>query len=195
MLRSIIGPFLFCLLTLTAAHAQTAVYVEAGLAAYGFTHPSSNDIGYKKNAAGLTAGVFYNFPIQSRVTVGVDGRLAYSPGDNGGTLGGGALRVGFVPVHNPLRPYLQIGGGVVHSSYNDVVSISNGFSTSTYVVSQSVTNGAAQFLVGLDIRLTDHVDLRAPEYGAQAGGGDGRHAVTAFLNVGLVYHLRPKPQP
>ncbi len=194
MLRSTIGSLLVCFLALFAvtAHAQTSLYVVGGLANYGFSDLSTQPVSAKPDTGGFGAGVFHNFPIESRVTVGLDGRVEGSPGYRGGVLGGVALRVGFVPNRNPLRPYFQIGAGVVHSSYNQTFGYSDGFSSYTSVVSESVTSGAAQFVLGLDIRLNDHLDLRAPELGSEAGGGSGVHAVSSFLNAGLVYHLRSK---
>jgi hypothetical protein len=50
--------------------------------------------------------------------VGVDGRVLYGPGSYGGTTAGAALRVGFVPKVNRLRPFLAIGGGIVTSVLN-----------------------------------------------------------------------------
>jgi hypothetical protein len=163
----------FASVSAAAARAQAAIYATAGIANYGFSHLSSSDITSKGDTAGFAVGAFYNFPIQSRVTGGVDGRFGVSPGDKGGSLAGAALRVGFVPHRNPLRPFFQIGGGVVHSSYNEIEYFYNGLSSSTTTTRRSVTSGAAQFMVGLDIRLSDQFDLRAPEYGAQAGGGSG----------------------
>jgi hypothetical protein len=61
----------------------------------------------------LADGAFYNFPIQSRLAVGIDGRVLYCAGPHGGTTAAAALRIGFVPVRVPLRPYLEIGGRVV----------------------------------------------------------------------------------
>jgi hypothetical protein len=77
-------------------------------------------------------------------------------------------------VRVPLRPYLEIGGGVVSA-----VILTGG-------PTQRDTNGALELLGGLDIRLTDSVDLRAIEYGAAAGPTTG----VAFLDAGLVYHFR-----
>jgi hypothetical protein len=65
---------------------------------------------------GFPGGGFYNFPIQSRLTAGIDGRMSYGLGTRGGVSVTGALRVGFVPKVNPLRPYFQLGGGVVSSA-------------------------------------------------------------------------------
>jgi hypothetical protein len=92
--------------------------------------------------------------------------------------------VGFVPTRIRLRPYFEIGGGVVSAVINPGVT------------PQRVTNGAAEFLGGLDIRLTDSVDLRAVEYGAAAGASNnGRTSGLAFLDAGFVYNSIPLNQP
>jgi hypothetical protein len=69
------------------------------------------------------------------------------------------------------------------------------------VTPQRITNGAAEFLGGLDIRLTNSVDLRAVEWGAAAGfSNNDRTSAVGFLNAGIVYHFHPaqpagKPKP
>jgi hypothetical protein len=94
-----------------------------------------------------------------------------------------ALRIGFVPTQIRLRPYFEIGGGMVSAVSNP------GFDP------QRITNGAAEFLGGLDIRLTDSVDLRAVEYGAAAGhSNNGASSGVAFLDAGFVYHFH-RAQP
>ena len=181
--------------TATRASAQTSLYATAGLAAYGFTNlDSSSDVHFKKTTGGFGAGIFYDFPIASRVTVGLDGRINGSPGTNGGIMGGGALRIGLVPHRVPLRPYVQLGAGVVHSGYNSVVLVASGPIETLLITRPSVTNGAAQLTFGLDIRLSEHYDLRAIDYGAQALGGSNVHAGVAYLQAGLVYHLHPRPR-
>lgn len=172
-----------CTASACSAGAQTSIYATAGLANYGFTHLATQNESFKGDTGGFAGGAFRNFPIQSRVTVGVDGRGGYSPGLKGGSYAAAAFRVGFVPHRNPLRPYLQLGGGVVHSSYT---------AGST---KPSVTNGALQLLFGLDIRLNPRFDLRAVEYGAEAGGGEGVHAGLGFLQAGIVYHLPSSRRP
>lgn len=174
------------------ARAQTSVYVVGGLANYTFFNNGTTTSRTKGDTGGFGGGLFYNFPIQSRVTVGLDGRVTASPGSKGGVLAGAALRVGFVPHHVPLRPYFQLGGGFVHSSYTQTLYLGSvGSTTGSTTVQQSVTNGAAQVVFGLDLPITSHVDVRAPELGAEAGGGNGLHVGGSFLNVGLVYHVHP----
>jgi hypothetical protein len=88
--------------------------------------------------------------------------------------------LGFVPTRIRLRPYFEIGGGVVSAVINPGVT------------PQRITNGAPEFLSGLDIRLTDSVDLRAIEYGAAAGpSSNGRTSGVGFLDAGFVYHFHP----
>ena len=176
--------------TLTiAAHAQTSIYGFGGLANWAYQQQGDNGLLFKGNTGNFGGGAFYNFSIDSRVTVGLDGRAALTPGDKGGYLAGAALRIGFVPHHNPLRPYFQIGGGLVHTTYDDSLYNYDQFGTLTIVPRRAaITTGAAQLAFGLDIRLTDHLDLIAPEYGAQGSGRAG----LGYLNGGLVYHLAPR---
>ncbi len=164
----------------SAAEAQVSAYVMVGPSRYGFFYPGGSY--YKDDTTSFGGGAFYNFPIHSRLTAGVDGRVLYGPASYGGTTADAALRIGFVPTHNRLRPYFEIGGGVVSSVSNP------GFAP------QRITNGAAEFLGGLDIRLTDSVDLRAVEWGAAAGAsGNNTTTGVGFLDAGFVYHFRPAP--
>jgi hypothetical protein len=168
------------LLTLfgSAAEAQVSAYCMVGLSRYGFTY--QGDTSFKDNTASFGGGAFYNFPIHSRLTAGIDGRVLYGPASYGGTTADVALRVGFVPTRVRLRPYFEIGGGVVSSVSNP------GYAP------QRITNGAAEFLGGLDIRLTDRVDLRAVEWGAAAGySNNGPTSGVGFLEAGFVYHFHP----
>jgi hypothetical protein len=90
------------------------------------------------------------------------------------------LRIGFVPKVNRLRPYFAIGGGVVSSVSAPGPSAAR------------VTNAALELLGGLDIRMTDTVDIRAIEYGGAAGySGTGYASQVGFLDAGVVYHFRP----
>jgi hypothetical protein len=173
----------FCLLALGAtasiANAQVSAYGVVGVNGYGFSYRGNSPSSYY-DTAGFGGGAFYNFPIQSRVTVGIDGRVLYGPGSYGGTTAGAALRIGFVPKVNRLRPYLAIGGGLVTSVLNP------GFDPAR------LTNGALELLGGLDIRMTDSVDFRAVEWGAAAGySSTGVASEVGFLDTGVVYHFRP----
>jgi hypothetical protein len=64
----------------TAAHAQTSIFASATLTDYGFPPPNSTVVYSKGNGGGATAGAFYNFHKNSRLTLGIDGRGSYSPG-------------------------------------------------------------------------------------------------------------------
>ena len=165
--------------TSSVANAQVSAYGVVGVNAYGFSYRGNAPSSYY-DTAGLGGGAFYNFPIRSRVTVGIDGRVLYGPGSYGGTTADAALRIGFVPKVVRLRPYLAIGGGMVTSVLNP------GFDPAR------VTNGALELLGGLDIRMTDSVDIRAVEWGAAAGySSTGIASQVGFLDTGLVYHFRP----
>jgi hypothetical protein len=166
----------------SSAQAQVSAYGMVALTSYGFAYQNSS-YNFPVDTASLGGGAFYNFPIHSRVTVGIDGRVLYGPGSHGGTTAGAALRVGFVPTHIRLRPYFELGGGVVSAVLN------TGEST------ERVTNGAAELLFGLDIRLTDSIDLRAVEYGAAAGpSSNNTTSALDFLSAGVVYHFGPPQQ-
>jgi hypothetical protein len=174
---------LLCLLALflptRIAQAQVSAYGAAAVTNYCISDPVTN---CKSDGGGFIGGAFYNFPLQSRLTAGVDARGSYSFGDRGGTLATASLRIGFVPHHVPLRPYFQLGGGIVSSQFLIVQTPSPTFQTTRH------TNGALVILAGLDIRLTDTLDLRAIEIGA-ASGSTGS-AGSAFVDAGLVYHFR-----
>jgi hypothetical protein len=168
------------LLTSTqTAHAQTSVY--GTVATTNFCLNSSSYTNCKSDTLGFLGGGFYNFPIQSRLTAGIDGRVSYGLGTRGGESATAALRIGFVPTRNPLRPYFQLGGGVVSSAGGDPLQ------------GTRHTSGAVQSAFGLDIRLTPSIDLRALELGGAAGGGSASNpsAGTAYLDGGVVYHFRP----
>jgi hypothetical protein len=167
-----------------AAKAQTSVYGAATLTGYGFTTSNNSAISFNSDSGGLTLGAFYNFPIQSRLTAGIDGRLEKSFAHKGGFNTTVALRIGFVPKKVRLRPYFQLGGGVAHSSY-DSFNIANPNAPN----SNGVTSGVFQFLIGLDVRLTHSFDWRALEYGADAPVSGGIQTGLGFIDTGLVYHL------
>jgi len=151
-----------------ASAQSTSIYGSIGLVNY--------DVGsfVKSDTGGLICGGFYNFPIKSRLTAGIDVRGSFGLGSGGGAFGGAALRIGFVPERAPLRPYFQLGGGVVTTTLHNGESVRH-------------TSGGAEFAGGLDVRLNDSFDLRAVELGAIAGGNQS--AGSAFLDAGIVYHL------
>jgi hypothetical protein len=180
-LRRLVFSLGFALLTLFAsdAKAQVSAYAMVALSSYGFSSQGSS-LSFNTDTASLGGGAFYNFPIHSRLTAGIDGRVLYGPALYGGTTADVALRIGFVPTRIRLRPYFEIGGGVVSAVLDP------GFDPRRF------TNGAAEFLGGLDIRVTNSVDLRAVEYGAAAGASNnGTTSAVAFLDSGIVYHFHP----
>jgi hypothetical protein len=163
----------------SSAQAQVSAYAMGALTSYGFSYQNSS-YHFPVDAASLGGGAFYNFPIRSRLTAGIDGRVLYGPGSYGGTTATGALRIGFVPTRVRLRPYFELGGGVVSARLNTGQSI------------EYVTNGAAELIFGLDVRLTDSIDLRAIDYGAAvAPTNNGSASAVGFLGAGAVYHFRP----
>jgi hypothetical protein len=171
-----------------AAEAQLSAYGTIAWSSYGF-NDDGNSYHFDNETASIGGGAFYNFPIHSRLTAGIDGRVLYGPASHGGVTADAALRIGFVPEHVRLRPYFEIGGGVVSAVLDP------GFDPTR------ITNGALEFLGGLDVRLTDSFDWRAVEYGGAVGSSsNGNASGVVFLNSGFVYHFRPaqpksKPKP
>ena len=191
IVRSLLATFAL-LTAVPTANAQISVYGTAMLTNFGLYNDTSSGIAFQGDTAGFGGGAFYNFPIQSRLTAGVDARGSYSPGTKGGASAAGALRIGFVPRTHPLRPYVEIGGGLV--STDAYTYVSNGVQIDTSP--HRVTNGALDLLGGLDIRLTHALDLRAIEYGAAAGASaTNTRAGFGFLSAGVVYHLRSTRRP
>jgi hypothetical protein len=62
------------LLTLTA-RAQVSAYGSAALTDYVFFN--NHDSAAKSDTGGIIGGAFYNFPIHSRLTAGIDARGSY----------------------------------------------------------------------------------------------------------------------
>ena len=153
------------------AGAQAAVYGEVGITNYGLT-TNGGDFTYGSDRLGGMLGGFYNFPIESRFTAGIDAHVGFGMHTNTGVKGAVAARFGFVPHRNPLRPYLEIGGGVV----------------SAHLPPESVTTGALAIGFGLDVRVTPSLDWRAVEL-ESAAGGVSRSAGSASLSTGVVYHF------
>jgi len=102
-------------------------------------------------------------------------------------LAAAALRIGFVPERVVLRPYFQLGGGVVTSTFN-INEITGPATQGLSQHSTRFTSGGVEFAGGLDIRLNRSFDLRAVELGAVAGGSN-QDVGSAFLDAGIVYHL------
>jgi hypothetical protein len=173
---------LVLLITQRPVQAQTSFYFAPALTAYGYA--SSNGTNFKSDSGGFIAGMFYNFPIDSRLTAGIDARVSDSFGPRGGNFETAALRIAFVPEKIRLRPFFEIGGGVVSSSPDPASFADTARPTRR-------TNGAAELSFGLDIRLTDSFDLRAIELGAVAGPSSNAtpDAVVSFADIGVVYHL------
>ena len=180
---------LFFIATLSAT-AQVSVYGAPMLTRFGF-NSQYGGFGYENFSAGIGGGAFYNFPIHSRLTAGIDVRGSASPGSRGGESFAAALRIGFVPTEVRLRPYFQLGGGVVSAPYQQTYGVINGNNVSTYTTSSRKTNGAAELMFGLDVRITPQVDWRAIEYGGIFPTSNGQdNAGVGYLDSGVVYHFR-----
>jgi hypothetical protein len=164
-----------------AAHAQASVYGAVAVTEYAVTPVNSSSLSFKSGTLGFVMGAFYNFPIDSRLTAGLDLRLTESPGAKGGTSGALAFRIGFVPREVRLRPYFELGGGFLSTSTNPEL-VNDGVRAGTY------TNGTVALVFGLDIRVTNAIDIRALEIGDEASSVSG----TGYVNAGFVYHFHPR---
>ncbi len=164
---------LFLIIPKQKAVAQTSIYGSVAVVNYGVNYSGYSTI--KGDTGGLIGGGFYNFPIHSRLTAGVDIRGSFGIGSGGGALGTAALRIGFVPERVALRPYFQLGGGVATTTFHNGQFARH-------------TSGGLELAGGLDIRLNDSFDLRAVELGAVAGGTN-QSVESAFIDGGIVYHL------
>jgi hypothetical protein len=171
--------------------AQTAVYGTANIQEFGFIGGDNGNQSYKPANGSINVGVFYTFPSPSRLKAGIDGRVLYGPGYNGGSAYTAALRVGFVPNRNRLRPYVQLGGGVARTQLHQ--TICSGFACNT--TTSEATGGVLQLDFGLDIRVSEHFDVRAIDYGADAGGSSVNSVDGVFVGAGVVYHFRPITHP
>ncbi len=163
------------------AHAQFAAYGSIAITTYGIDPIVSSTPSYKSGTPGFVVGGFYNFPIESRLTAGLDLRLQEAPGGKGGTAGAIAFRLGFVPHVVPLRPYFDIGGGYLNTSTNTEL-VNDQVRAGTY------SGGSAIFAFGLDIRVTHALDIRAIDIGSQATNSAG----TVYADAGVVYHFGPR---
>jgi hypothetical protein len=173
------------LLTLTA-RAQVSVYGSAALTDYIFVN--NNTSAAKRDTAGIIGGAFYNFPIHSRLTAGIDARAAYGFGVRGGTSAAAALRIGFVPERVLLRPYFQLGAGLVSSTFT-FQQLTGPAIQGLTLQSTRFTSGGVEFAAGLDVRLNHSFDLRAFELGAIAPVSSNGAAGSAWLDAGVVYHF------
>ncbi len=173
------------LLTLTA-RAQVSAYGSAALTDYVFFN--NHDSAAKSDTGGIIGGVFYNFPIHSRLTAGIDARGSYALGDRGGAFAAAALRIGFVPERVALRPYFQIGGGLVSSTFS-VQQLTGPVVQGLAIQPTRFTSGGVEFAAGLDLRLSHSFDLRALELGAIAPANSTGSVGSGWLTTGVVYHL------
>jgi hypothetical protein len=172
------------LLTLTA-RAQVSAYGSVALTNY--TLFNNNSSAAKSDTGGLIGGAFYNFPIHSRLTAGIDARGSYGFGDRGGASAAVALRIGFVPERVALRPYFQLGGGLVSSTFTNG-QITGPAIQGLTTQSTRFNSGGVEFAAGLDVRLNHSFDLRAFELGAIAPTSS-IGAGSAWLDAGVVYHF------
>ncbi len=170
---------LFLCLTNQTSKAQTSIYGTVSLTNYGYAF-NGNSLIVSKDEFGLGGGAFYNFPIQSRLTAGIDARGDFAPEATGGGKVFVSARFGFVPHRNPLRPYLQIGGGLIHAK---VPRYSN------LIGAQTINKGALDLALGLDLRLTPSLDYRLLELESGAGASSATSAASASLSTGIVYHF------
>jgi hypothetical protein len=188
---SVAATLLLILAPVLAARAQNAVYAGATLTNYGVSY-ASRSIVFNGNSGGFTLGGFHNFPIKSRVTVGIDLRLEDSPSSTkGGFYSAAALRVAFVPHHVRLRPYFQLGGGVVSTN----TYTTSPFATTSSIGPRRYTNGALELVAGLDLRITNSLDWRVLDYGAAAGANSSGASGVGFVTTGIVYHFSSSSTP
>lgn len=167
-----------------AANAQSSIYGTLAVTDYGYAF-NNESLTVSDDHLGFGAGGFYNFPIQSRLTAGIDLRGSITPSSTGGDKGFVSARFGFVPHHNPLKPYVQIGGGFIRTKVPAFFES---------VEAQSVTAASLDFAFGLDIRLTPFFDLRLLELESGAGVNGSTTVGSASLSSGVVYHFHPGRQ-
>lgn len=196
LLRLCASLYLLAVLALDyAAGAQGISLRKPPFAAYGegmWSNYSAgrNNSGLSSNGGciGFGGGGFYNFPIESRFTAGIDVRGAFSPCVRGGSMGAVQGRFGFVPEHFILRPYFGLGLGLVHSksTSESYYVTQNG----TVIPIGNITKLGVALSFGLDVRLTHSLDLRAIELAGAAGGAtSSSEAAMGSLGSGLVYRF------
>jgi hypothetical protein len=171
----------FIVLPVAASHtakAQVSVYGTVAATNYGYAL-NSNDNLTTSTHLGFGGGLTYNFPIESRLTAGIDLRGSVTPAATGGGLGAASLRFGFVPYHNPFKPYVQVGGGFVTAKVP---------AFSSTVGKRTITSASLDLAFGLDLRITPHFDLRLLELQGSAGGASTRAGSGSF-STGIVYHF------
>jgi hypothetical protein len=174
-LRAILAAIL---LTFPAsAYAQFSVYGTLGATDYGYAF-NNGPLAITGDFVGFGGGLTYIFPRDSRVTLGVDLREYVTPAIHGGDTGVASFRIGVVPHQVPLRPYFQLGGGYVSAKIVEAIG------------PKSVNIGAVGIGFGLDIPISQHVELRLPEVESTAGVSTLKSAGTASIGIGIVYHLQ-----
>lgn len=163
-----------------AAEAQVSIYGTVAATDYGYSY-NRGSLNPRGDHVGFGGGSTYNFPIQSRFTAGVDLRGSITPATTGGGFGAASLRFGFVPHHNPFKPYLQIGGGFVTAKIP--VYFTNSPS------SQTVTTPALDLAFGLDLRISPSFDLRLIELQGAGGSKGSTNTGLGSISTGIVYHF------
>ena len=170
------------LIAIRPASAQVSAYGTIAVTNYAYSF-NGDALNEGKDRVGIGAGGFYNFPIQSRLTAGIDVRGSVTPGPTGGEKVFVSGRIGFVPKRNPLRPYVQIGGGVISANVPGYSNI---------VHSQTATHGALDLALGLDVRLSRGFDWRAMEVESGAGVGSNSSSGSASISTGVLYRFGPR---
>ena len=167
---------------LGCANGQVSAYGTVATTDYGYAF-NNDSLTIHSSSIGFGSGGYYNFPIQSRLTGGIDVRGSVSPKLSGGKKIFVSGRFGFVPTRFPLRPYFQIGGGVIQAKVPAFAFVAS---------PQTVTQGALDLALGLDVRITHDFDWRALELESGAGVGSSSRAASASLSTGVVYHFHPR---
>ena len=186
--RSLLITLVLLLLLARKSNAQSSVYVMVMGGNFGFTGDNyPNGPSWKPGVAGFTSGAFYNFLAPSRIKFGLDVRATFSPVHSGGRVYTGAMRLSFVPDRSPLRPYAQLGGGYASTQFRQPTCIGSICGTETH----QVTGGVLMLNVGLDIRITPQLDIRAFDYARDTAGSRGLigPSVRSF-SAGVVFHKR-----
>jgi hypothetical protein len=167
---------------LSCANGQVSAYGTVAATNYGYSF-NGDSLRTGGTYVGYGLGGYYNFPIQSRLTAGIDVRGSVSPRVSGGEKAFVSGRFGFVPTRFPLRPYVQFGGGVIRTK---------GPAFAFLASPQTVTHGALDLALGLDVRITHDFDWRALELESGAGVGSSSSSASASISTGVVYHFHPR---
>jgi len=185
---------LLALFSAPIAKAQVSVYGTGMVTGFGFANNSS--FGFGTDSAGLGGGALYDFPTTHLAVVGIDVRGSNSFGTHGGQNFAVAARVSFAPERSRLRPYIELGGGVINAREQQFTFVTSGGITSSVVTStKNVSNGAVDLMFGLDVKINPSWSVRAVEYGGAAGGNNSNQAGMGWLSAGVVFHFHAdKPQ-